>query len=174
MNLKVIVYRGLQNVCIKNCTIVRLSIYGVPFVSKLLCLLMGRFFSKNRLGSYCYLLKIDSVFVACQLKTDLVFVTCLQKSTRFLYATKINLVFVNCNNRFGFCSSLAKIDSIFVPCKNRLGFYNMHKNRIGSLMDRLGFCCTQNIDSQFYSLLCGKSIRLFKNLQTLDNCSHFY
>ena len=93
--------------------------------------------AKNGLG-FCSLLA----------KNRLGFVTCLQKSTQFLYST--NGFCNNHKNQFSFCSSLAKIDLIFVPCKNRLGFYNMHKNRIGSLMDRLGFCCTQNIDSQFY------------------------
>jgi len=96
--------------------------YGVPFVSKLY-LLMGWFFSKNQLGSCCYLLKIDLVFVACLLKINLVFVICLQKSTRFLYATNIKNQLGFCNNhkkRFGFCRSLAwflylvKINSVLI------------------------------------------------------------
>ena len=130
--------------------------------------------AKNRL-SFCSLLT----------KIDLVFVTCLQKSTWFLYATKINLVFVTwlakidsafvhykknrlgfCNNNhknwFSFCSSLAKINSIFVPCKNRL---DMHKNRIG-------FCSTQILTHSF--ILCRNPFSFKKKLQTLDYCPHFY
>ena len=76
--------------------------YGVPFVSKLY-LLTDQFFSKNQFGSCWYLLKLDSVFVACLLKIDSVFVHC-----------KINLVFVTNMKTDSVFVALLKIDLVFI------------------------------------------------------------
>ena len=48
--------------------------------------------TKNQLGSCCYLLKINSVFVVYLLKINLAFIALKQKLTWFLCLVKIDLV----------------------------------------------------------------------------------
>ena len=94
------------------------------------------------LMGWFFSLKIDLVFVVCLLKsTRISKINLLAKLTWILYVAKINLVFITC----------IKTDLVF-------------------LRDRLGFCSTQYIDSQFYIYSIQFLMSTFLCLSVLQEC----